>query len=233
MPFAGFPESTVRLLGELSQNNERTWFDAHRSEFEEGVVEPAKALVVALGARLRELDPELRAIPRVHASIHGFERRTRFRFGDAGPYREYLDLWFWSGPKRAWENSGFFLRLSPATLVLASGMVEFQKPTLARYREHVLDEARGPALAAIVDELRGLGYAVVGERYKRPPRGVAPDHRRASLLKHGGLIATLSGDHPEELGSARFVDFALSHFARMAPLHAWLVALHDDAPAGS
>jgi uncharacterized protein (TIGR02453 family) len=226
MPFSGFPESTVRFLAELSRNNERAWFEAHRDECESALVEPAKMLVEALGARLRELDPDLRAIPRVRGSIHGFERRMRFRGGDFAPYRPYLDLWFWSGPKRPWDNSGFFMRLSSTRLVLAAGMVEFQKATLARYRVHVLDEARGPALTAIVDELRSLGYAIVGESYKKTPRGVPADHPRAALSKHGGLLANLEGEHPKELGSSGFVDFAFTHFSRMARLHQWLLALH-------
>jgi len=226
MPFSGFPESTVRFLADLSRNNDRTWFEAHRDECERALVEPAKALVEALGARLRELDPELRAIPRLRGSIHALERRRRFRGADFVPYRPYLDLWFWSGPKRPWDNSGFFLRLSSTRLVLAAGMVEFQKETLARYRVHVLDEARGAALGAVVDELRSNGYAIVGEAYQKTPRGVPAGHERAALLKHGGLLANLDGEHPAELLSAGFVDFAFAHFSRMAPLHRWLVALH-------
>jgi uncharacterized protein (TIGR02453 family) len=226
MPFSGFPESTVRFLAELERNNERTWFEAHRDACESALVQPAKALVDTLGARLRELDPELRAIPRLRGSIHALERRMRFRGRDFLPYRPYLDLWFWSGPKRPWDNSGFFMRLSSTRLVLATGMVEFQKETLARYRVHVLDEARGAALGAIVDELRSLGYAIVGESYKKTPHGVPADHPRAALTKHGGLLANLDGEHPPELGSSRFVDFAFMHFSRMARLHQWLVALH-------
>jgi uncharacterized protein (TIGR02453 family) len=226
MPFSGFPESTVRFLTALSQHNDRAWFDAHRDECDRAVVEPAKALVETLGSRLRAIDPAIRAIPRVRGSIHAFERRMRFRSADTAPYRPYLDLWFWSGPKRVWDNSGFFVRLGPERLVLAAGMVEFQKATLARYREHVLDERRGSALASVVDELRSLGYVVAGEGYKKVPKGVPAEHPRASLLKHRGLFSTRDTEHPKELATPEFVDFALAHFTRMARLHAWLVELH-------
>ncbi len=225
MPFSGFPESTVRFLSELSEHNEQAWFEGHREDYESAVLAPAKALVEELGGRLRELDPKIQAIPRVRHSIHALERRRRFP-RDAKPYRTALDLWFWSGRRRAWDNSGFFLRLSPSALVLATGMVEFQKQTLPVYRQHVLDEERGGALSLVVDELRAAGYAVVGEGYKKTPRGVPAEHPRAALLKHRGLIATLSGEHPPELTTPGFVDFARSHFARMAKLHAWLVGLH-------
>jgi hypothetical protein len=90
----------------------------------------------------------------------------------------------------------------------------------------VRGDERGGALAKIVDELRAGGYVVIGESYKKTPRGVPADHPRAVLLKHGGLVATLDGEHPKELGTPSLVDFSFSHFSRMAKLHAWLVGLH-------
>jgi uncharacterized protein (TIGR02453 family) len=231
MPFPGFSASTIRFLTELSQNNHRAWFEAHREECERAVIEPAKALVEALGSRLRELDPKIQAIPRVRGSIKAMERRRRFPRNETPPYKDCLDLWFWAGRRRAWDNSGFFLRLTPARLILAAGMIEFQKEALGRYREQVLDDERGTALATIVRDLRADGYVVGGESYKKTPRGVPALHPRAALLKHSGVFATLDGEHPQELGTPAFVDFSFAHFSRMAPLHAWLVALpHPQKP---
>lgn len=223
--FSGFSERTLGFLVELSTNNERAWFDAHREEYESAVIEPAKAFVAALGARLRELDPKIQAIPRVRGSIKTLERRQRFAKTAQPPYQPTLDLLFWSGRRRAWDNSGFYLRLGPTRLTLAAGMIEFQKETLPRYREHVLDEERGAALSRIVGEVRAHGYVVLGEGYKRTPPGVPADHPRAELLKHRGLFATLDREHPPELATPAFVDFCFGHCAQLAPLHAWLAAL--------
>jgi uncharacterized protein (TIGR02453 family) len=228
MPFAGFSESTIRFLTELSRNDDRAWFEAHREEYESAIVEPAKAFVLELGSRLRELDPKIQAIPRVRGSIKAMERRASFRKTRTPRFKHSLDIWFWSGPRRVWDNSGFFLRLTPTDLTLAGGMIEFQKEALSRFREHVLDDERGGALVAIVDDLRAGGYVVGGESYKKPPRGVPADHPRAALSKHSGLFATLSGEHPSELETPAFVAFSFSHFSRMAELHAWLVALRSS-----
>src|SRR5690242_7769673 len=112
MPFSGFSQGTVRFLAELSRNNDRAWFEAHREECERTVIEPAKAFVEELGARLRELDPKIHAIPRVLGSIKAMERRrVSYRSTETAPYKDHLDLWFWSGRRRAWDNSGFYLRL--------------------------------------------------------------------------------------------------------------------------
>ena len=225
MPFAGFSESTLGFLVELSRQDDRSWLEAHQEDYENAVIEPAKAFVEELGSRLRELDPKIHAIPRVRGSIKSMERRTSFRKTRMPPFKDHLDLWFWSGKRRAWDNSGFYLRLTPTRLILAAGTIEFQKETLARFREHVLGDERGERLEAIVRDLRAEGYVVFGESYKKTPRGVPAEHPRAGLLKHGGLIATLDGEHPKELSTPAFVDFSFSHFSRMEKLHAWLVGI--------
>lgn len=228
MTFSGFPPEAARFLAELAQHNERAWFEAHRAEYERDLLEQAKAFIAALGPRLRELDPKVRASPNLGGSIKGLERRARFPRGPMPPYKEYFDLWFWSGSRRAWDNSGFFWRLTKDGLALAAGMIEFQKERLARYREHVLDDAGGSSLVSAVQALRDGGFVVGGESYKKPPRGVPVDHPRAELLRHGALFATHAASHPDELGSPALVDFCFAHFARMAALHRWLVDLAAD-----
>jgi len=226
MPFTGFSESTLGFLVELSRHEDRSWFEAQKDVYERAVIEPASAFVEELGSRLRELDPKIHAIPRVRGSIKSLERRPSYRKSQMPRFKDHLDLWFWSGKRRAWDNAGFYLRLTPTRLILAAGMIEFQNETLSRFREHVRGDERGEALETIVRDLRAEGYVVFGESYKKPPHGVPADHPRAALLRHGGLIATLDGEHPKELGTPALVDFSFAHFSRMGRLHAWLVALH-------
>jgi Conserved hypothetical protein (DUF2461) len=59
--FGGFPPETIRFLRQLSANNRKDWFDAHRSDYEAFWVAPAKAFVVAAGRQLAELAPGIRA----------------------------------------------------------------------------------------------------------------------------------------------------------------------------
>ena len=221
MPFAGFPRDTVRFLAGLSESNDKAWFDGHRADYDAHVVAPAKAFVTALAPRLAKIDPAVHAEPRVNGSIMRIHRDTRFS-KDKKPYKDHLDLWFWSGEEKGWDNSGFFFRLTPTKLMLGAGMHGFMPEVLARYRAAVLDARKGAALTRVVAKLRDAGHAVGGETYKKTPRGVDPDHPRASLLKHSGLHAGWEGKHPKELGSVAFLDFVIERFTAVAPLHAWL-----------
>jgi uncharacterized protein (TIGR02453 family) len=221
MSAAGFPKETIRFLAGLQKNNSKEWFDAHRAAYDEYFVGVAKDFIVALAPRLKKIDPAIQAEPKVGGSILRIFRDVRFS-KDKSPYKDHLDLWFWSRKDKGWDSSGFFFRLTPTELLLGSGMHGFAPPVLARYRAAVLDSKKGAALTRAVSKVRKAGYEIGGETYKKTPSGVPADHPRAALLRHSGLYAGWTGKHPKELAQPRFTDFVAKHFAATAPIHAWL-----------
>ncbi len=222
--FSGFPKQTITFLAGLHAHNAKPWFEAHRDDYQAFYLAPAVAFVEALAPKLRKLDRDVQAEARVNGSIMRINRDTRFS-KDKSPYKDHLDLWFWTGAEKGWESSGFWFRLTPKSLMLGAGMHGFSPEMLARYRKAVLDPKRGAALAAAVKKVRANGCEVGGEHYKRVPKGADADHARAALLKHNGLYAGRDMKHPAALHGATFVDFVAKQFAAAAPIHAWLTAL--------
>jgi uncharacterized protein (TIGR02453 family) len=222
--FTGFPRETVRFLAALAKHNDKAWFDAHRGDYEGAFLAPAQAFVKALAPRLEKLDADVHAEPRVNGSIMRINRDVRFA-KDKAPYKDHLDLWFWTGERKGWDSSGFFFRITPDRLLLGAGMHRFEPARLARYREAVLEPKRGQELARIAARLRKLGYEVGTETYKKPPRGVPVDHERTALLRHGGLHAGWEAQHPRELHESAIVELVAKHYAAVAPVHAWLRAM--------
>ena len=49
MPFNGFPKECVKFLTALAKHNSKPWFEAHREEYENFVMQPAQQFVVAKG----------------------------------------------------------------------------------------------------------------------------------------------------------------------------------------
>ena len=78
MTFNGFASETLQFFTDLSANNNKPWFEAQRSDYENYVMEPARAIVIALGERLRDLAPKVMADPRVNKSIFRIYRDVRF-----------------------------------------------------------------------------------------------------------------------------------------------------------
>ncbi len=66
--FDGFPKKTPTFLRGISKNNNKEWFDAHRSDYEQLFLEPARAFVTAVGEELSRIAPHVVAEPRAKGS---------------------------------------------------------------------------------------------------------------------------------------------------------------------
>lgn len=224
MLFQGFSRGTTDFLAGLAKHNSKPWFDAHRADYEAHYLAPAIAFVEAVGPQLLRVERGLRWEPRVNGSILRVNRDVRFS-KDKRPYKDHLDLFFWTGDRKDWEHSGLWFRLTAKELMFGTGLHQFSPEGRAKYLKAVADAKKGAALAKICADLRKKGYTVGSEGYKKVPRGFDPAHPRASLLKHDGLWVMWEGKHPKEVRSPALATFVARHFAAMAPLHRWVEAL--------
>ena len=71
MPFT--PEA-LRFFRQLAAHNEKSWFEAHRAEYEQEVREPMRELIEELDARFARFAPEIGGDPEAvdvpHQSRH-------------------------------------------------------------------------------------------------------------------------------------------------------------------
>ena len=51
--FRGFGPHTLGFLAELSNHNNKEWFDAHKQRYEDEVREPARAFIRAMAPKLK------------------------------------------------------------------------------------------------------------------------------------------------------------------------------------
>lgn len=223
LEFRGFTKGTVAFFRGLAKNNNRTWFEAHRDDYEAEVMAPSRAFITAMGARLRTILPKINAIPKVNKSIFRIHRDTRFSL-DPKPYKTNLGLYFWEGVGGRMEEAGMYFHLEPPDLMLGGGMYMLPDKKLLRYRKAVVDKKLGAELAAIVREMaKTPGLELGGKHYKRIPAGFDAAHPNAPLLLHNGLYAGMEMPIPEEFYSPRLVEYCFERYKPLVPLHKWLV----------
>lgn len=225
--FSAFPVETQRFLAGVEANNEKGWFEANRGLYEAGYVEPARRFVEAIGPRLRKLSTGVRFEPKVNGSIGRINRDVRFS-KDKRPYKDHLDIWFWHGEKKGWDRPGFYLRITPRTIYLGSGMHVLEGALLERFRSAVVAEKSGQSLIRTIERVKKSGpYEVGGATRKTVPRGYGGDHPRAALLLHEGLHAGVELPAADAVKPG-FADRALAHFSATWPIGEWL--LREFAP---
>lgn len=223
--FNGFPQEAVTFFQDLKVNNNKTWFDAHKTDYQNYVMEPAQAFIEEMGVRLKQLSPGVHAEPRVNKSIFRIYRDIRFS-KDKTPYKTHLGIWMWEGEGAKFESSGYYFHLEPPNIMLGVGLHTFSKTLLQAYRKAVVDPVAGPKLVEVVQEVSVKGgYRLGGEHYKRVPRGYDPEHPNAELLRYKGLTAGSEEPIPDEFYSAEFLDYSFQRYADMYPIQHWLYEL--------
>ncbi len=225
--FTGFPARGIQFLRDLSENNNKAWFEANKPVYIEAVQTPAVALVVALGSALQAHFPEIQYDTRTNGSgsLMRVHRDTRFS-ADKSPYKTNIAMVFSSGGKKM-EAAGFGLQITlDAGVEMYAGTFGFNKDVLDAYRRAVLDNAQGAALEQAVQTITALkGYSIGGETYKRVPAGLDAKHPRAHWLKFTALHAFPPPLSLEVAQTPQLVDAIMTHFIAMAPLYQWVNTL--------
>jgi uncharacterized protein (TIGR02453 family) len=223
--FKGFSKETLSFFRRLKRNNNKAWFDSHKGEYQQYVLEPAKAFVVALGDKIRGTIPGIKAEPKLNRSIFRIYRDTRFS-PDKTPYKTHLALFLWEGGLSRMECPGFYFHLEPAKLLLGAGIYMFPPKMLGRYRKAVVDPDLGPQLSDIIQKIKGAkNFQLGGKHYKRIPSGFESQHPNAELLLHNGLHMGQETPIPDEIYSTKLVRYCWKKFRLSLPLHRWLVSL--------
>jgi uncharacterized protein (TIGR02453 family) len=220
--FGGFGADGLAVLSGLRSTNTREFFEANRGAFEEGVLEPAKALVVDLGERLRAtVAPDLIADPRVDRSIFRLHRDVRFS-PDKSPYKTQQAMFMWEGADKR-SAPGFYVAVSADEVGLGVGLISIAD--LGRWRATIADEETGSAFVSALRTAEADLDALVDiePALKRVPKPYPQDHPRGRWLRHKAFRAAINEDLPPEATTPAFVDWCEKRFASFAPLHRWLV----------
>lgn len=187
--FRGFSRDAMQFLVDLAMNNERSWFQARKADYERLLREPLEALCVDLAAEFERRNVPLRSDPK--KSPFRIYRDTRFS-KDKSPYKTNVAASFpWvgagdaTGPGESQRHGGGYFHLSPEGAWMGGGMWHPEPARLAAFRRAV-DREPERTLATLNEPnfLKRFG-PVRGddESLKRVPKGYPADHPHANLLK--------------------------------------------------
>jgi uncharacterized protein (TIGR02453 family) len=165
--FHGFPPEAVEFLRDLEDNNDRDWFKANRTRYEEHLVAPA----TALGEDLAEL-----------GRPHLFRPWNDTRFRPGPPLKEHVGLAI--GHDGA---GGFYVEISLDGVLVAAGLHNPAADQVDRLRRAVDADRTAAALTRAIGRAHDAGLHLNQPDLVRAPRGYPPDHPRLDLLRRRRL----------------------------------------------
>jgi len=221
-----FTPAALRFFKDLKRHNAKPWFEAHKDVYLNEVVLPMRTLIEELDVRFARSAPEITGDPK--KSMFRIYRDVRFS-KDKSPYKVHAACWFWHkdadprvGDRAESGSAGFYFHLEPGASLIGAGMWMPPRPVLNKLRELIAAKPAGfervikhPAFK------RRFGGLDKEGMLKRVPRGFAPDHRAAELLRYQSFTAG------RELSDREVTAKALGallekDFVRLLPLVRWL-----------
>jgi uncharacterized protein (TIGR02453 family) len=187
--FSGFSKKTLPFLESIRQNNNKTWFEAHKDEYEKLILNPSRAFVEEMGEHLQALEPTINAVPKINKSLYRIYRDTRRMGANKEPIKSRIGIIFWQGSGKRMQSSSFYLHFSPDELFVAAGVRWFEKPMLDAYREYIKDDAKRSELQKIIEHLNSKGYSIIEKGYKRYPRGFDKEMSNVELSLYKGMAS--------------------------------------------
>jgi uncharacterized protein (TIGR02453 family) len=221
--FRGFPDARGDFFLALALHNDRDWFQAHRTEYEEGWAAPMAALLEEVRAGLRgAYGRRALGAPKVFR-IH---RDVRFS-KDKSPYKTHVAGWIPVETGRpaspGASPAAIYLHLGVDERFTGAGCWRLEPDALKRWRAAVLDPRRGALLTRRLAPLLADGWSTsAAETLARVPAGLDPDHPRAALLRLKGLVVD-PGEVPRRLVTRPdLVPWLIEQARAAAPVVSWL-----------
>lgn len=201
------------FLTQLEANNDRTWFEQHRAEYEE--------------AKRQFEDLVNRAIAEFRASedlgditakdcVMRIYRDVRFS-KDKSPYRTHFGASIAAGGKKS-PRMPYYLHLAPRNQsFIGGGLYMPTGEQLAKFRE-AIDENAKPFKAIVnAKSFKQLFGELSGEKLKTAPQGYSREHPEIELLRLKQVLAI----HPlsdEVVLADAFPSHIIQVFRGMKPL---------------
>ena len=218
--FQGFTAETLQFFRDLSENNNKAWFEDHRSSYEEHVLEPLAALSADLSAWMLSVDPGFEVRPVVGRTISRIFRDTRFS-RDKAPLRPFMWVVFKRPSRERASSPGFFFEIHSAWYRYGMGMYAASKPTMDRFRERIDGEPER-FVRAIGFHVAGGPFQLVADRYVRALPSRHPDFIDEWYQAKSFFLSTSRRASPD-LYAPTLVDQLLQDYQPLVPLYRFLV----------
>lgn len=172
-----FSKALFQFLVELKFNNDRAWFNANKTRYENDLKKPLLAFVEDFQPVLAKINPAFISDKR---SVFRIYRDTRFA-RDKTPYKTHAAAQFrHKATSMDVHAPGFYLHLEPGESFASAGLWAPEAEILKRVRQVI---AKGSP-----DWARFSKFPLGGESLKRPPKGFDPDSKYIADLKRKDFI---------------------------------------------
>lgn len=205
----------LQFLYELSQNNNRDWFEKNKKRYETTVKKPFEAFVGEIIQGLKSFEPEFQI--QAKDCIHRIYRDTRFS-ADKTPYKTHVSAVFTQRGRHTMDQPGYYLQLGFGSLMLGGGAYFLDKEPLMKVRTAIAQDSEAFRSVVFDPNFVEKFGEIKGDKNKVMPAEFKEAVKKEPFLAHKQYYFMTEID-PENCLRSDFPAFVLSYFNAGKPLN--------------
>ena len=179
---------TLKFLSQLKKNNNKPWFDSHRTQYEAARIDFSNFIQLVIDA-LQKSDTTITGLT---AKDCQFRINRDIRFSkDKRPYKENLGAFICRGGKKS-IYAGYYFHLAPGNSFMGGGLWMPEPANLKKVRQEIdynWEEFQSILKNKNFKKIYGDLYKGEDMSLKRMPKGYEEDNPAIDYLKLQSLIA--------------------------------------------
>ena len=217
-----FNHQTVDFLHELTDNNNRDWFEDNKLRYENHVRGPALRFIEDMAAGIKAISPHfLVSAKKSGGSMMRVYRDTRFS-KDKAPYKTNIGIQFRHERGKDVHAPGFYFHVAGDGCFLGAGIWRPDSSSLGKIRDRI-DERPGEWANARDDRNFSRRFVLSGDSLKRGPAGYPSDHPLLEDLKRKDFIAVRNLELPD-IFAPNLITSVAESYATATPFMRFLCA---------
>lgn len=215
-----FSRELFKFLRELTENNDRSWFQANKDRYDRYVKDAALGFIEDIGPHLKRISPHFVADPRPSGgSLFRIYRDTRFS-KDKRPYKTHVGIRFMHESAKDVHAPVFYLHISDDESFVGCGIWHPDGESLRQIREAIVEDPASWKRARDAKQFASV-YELEGDSLKTAPRGFDPEHPLIEDLRRKDFIGA-ARITKSQLTSPDFMDTFTALCRAGAPLQRFL-----------
>lgn len=211
-------QSTLDFLSDLSNNNNRDWFNENRTRYESAKQNFAEFLE-GLIVEIQKFDPFLQD---ANAKNTVFRIFRDVRFGkNKDPYKSHFGAAISRGGRKS-EYPGYYIHLNPnGDTFVGGGIYHPQPAVLKSIRQEIEYNTKQFENIISDNEFLKAFKELEGDKLVRPPKGYDKEHPAVEHLKRKDFLMLYHFDANKAV-QKNFNKFCIDQFKKMLPLNLYL-----------
>lgn len=166
------PKGALNFVEALVQNNNREWFLAHKSEFDD-VMRSFKLFVTELALDIEKFDATFKA---EKAENYVFRIYKDLRFSkDKIPYKNHIAAYICNGGRKS-QKAGYYIHFEPNQCFIAAGIYKPDSKILKAVQKHIYYHANDFLAVVESSDMKTYFDGFMEDKIQKVPKDLPVDH---------------------------------------------------------